>query len=735
MSLEYAHYQPTTPPAVSYEECLGSAHSRTASGSSIYSCESSPWSTMTGNSSPGTPPTRHHHGPALLPKIRPQDVVIEPVSTGPPHSAGGPLRGHQVVSKAWNAPAFAPYPSGRPSTQRNRANAVNRLPLESPLSPIVTRGPLSATIPQSSPIFTRAPLSATIPQRSPMITRGPLSATIPQSSPIVTRGPLSAIIPQCSPIVTRGPLSATIPQSAPSLASPVAITSKYRHARAASASSIDRRGPSIDIPAPNRSGYPTHQQLWNYVPQMQAQTVPTTPVTPVTPNIVVYPSQPQQQPVEMRQITPVRIPPYPLTVPTPQYCYSPVNGPQRSPVHLASPRENIHPPSTNLLSYLTSPTQAINLVRNVSVIPTRGMHDYFWWDIRNLRNWNSFSFATFDSFRGLTQLLKTEIPGTLTPPVGVPSSRLAPESEPGLVALIRELYAPRINAALAVSQGTDHLQLYAAPDIRNTGHKNHGHPHFLANYSTDTECTSAGLIRGRLVGIVKSFDRWNSGMRNEAPHRRVEYLNGLAHLQRCMREHSCRYGFIITEIELVCVRAGCDEDSNIPYFGYLEVAAPIPLKTSTPSSQAACEASALATPISSRSFSSSSHGSCSQGSSHSCQTSPGLESEFQKDTLSTPMTASLALYFLLMLAKSVPLPDQPSAHLNIGSPTALTRQNVLPEGKDKWIPEPQIGERRDAKRVRGWVWPHDAWHRREGGGRIAGTAPPKNTESRKRRRL
>jgi hypothetical protein len=80
------------------------------------------------------------------------------------------------------------------------------------------------------------------------------------------------------------------------------------------------------------------------------------------------------------------------------------------------------------------------------------------------------------------------------------------------------------------------------------------------------------------------------------------------------------------------------------------------------------------------------------------------------------MTASLALYFLLMLSKSVPLPYQPSAHLNVGGPGTLTRQRTLPELKDKWIPEPQIGERRDAKRVRGWVWPQDAWHRREGGG-------------------
>jgi hypothetical protein len=411
-----------------------------------------------------------------------------------------------------------------------------------------------------------------------------------------------------------------------------------------------------------------------------------------------------------------------LTVPTPQYDYKQTSSAQQSPKPLTSPQQELISPSTSLMSYLTSPTQAINLVRNVSVVPTRGMHDYFWWDIRNLRSWTSFSMATFDSIHGLTQLLKTEIPANLAPPVAVAPSRLAPESEPGLVSLIRDLYAPRVNAALKVSQGPDHLQLYAAPDMRHTGHKNHGHPHFLANYANDTDHTGAGLPRGRLVGIVKSFDRWNTGMRNEAPHRRVEYLNGLAHLQRCMREHSCRYGFIITEIELVCVRAGCDMGGDIPYFGFLEIAASIPLKTAATQQQHAREAPSLATPISARSFSSSSHVS----SINSRQQSP--EPEFDDGCSSTPMTASLALYFLLMLSKSQPLPDQPSAHLNVGGPGALTRQIILPEAKDKWIPEPQIGERRDAKRVRGWVWPQDAWHRREGGG----VSRPRNADGKKK---
>jgi hypothetical protein len=137
-----------------------------------------------------------------------------------------------------------------------------------------------------------------------------------------------------------------------------------------------------------------------------------------------------------------------------------------------------------------------------------------------------------------------------------------------------------------------------------------------------------------------------------------------------MREHSCRYGFILTEIELVCVRAGCDEGSDIPYFGYLELAAPIATNTSSTNSTSDSD---------------------------------------------IPMTVNLALWFLLMLAKHQPLDNQPSCHLDVGGAGALSRQRVLSEGKDPWIPEPQVGEKRDAKRVRGWVMPSDPWHRREGG--------------------
>ena len=115
----------------------------------------------------------------------------------------------------------------------------------------------------------------------------------------------------------------------------------------------------------------------------------------------------------------------------------------------------------------------------------------------------------------------------------------------------------------------------------------------------------------------------------------------------------------MTEIELVCFRLGTED---IPYFGFLEVAATIEL-------------------------------SAKEG-----------------------LTACLALWYLHMLAKDEPLPGQLGWKVEVGPPADLTRSKVL-EKKDAWIREPQVGEKRGAKRMRGWVMPSDPLNRKMEGGR------------------
>ena len=342
--------------------------------------------------------------------------------------------------------------------------------------------------------------------------------------------------------------------------------------------------------------------------------------------------------------------------------------------------------TSSLLDYLTRPTQPVGLVRHLNPGPGRGTVNHFWWDVRNLRTWESFSFSTFSMIPDLMTLLHFQHEISALPAYTNEGSVLqttTPASETDLTSIITKVYFPRANAAALHSLGgPNSIALYAAPQA---GTATGSSPNFLANYPSDGDRTLSGIPRGRVVGISKSFDKWNTGMRREGPARKVEYLKGLAHLQKCMRDHSCRYGFIITEIELLCVRAGCD-DRGMPYFGYLELAEAIPTKTAL-----------------------------------------NVSIEDLMDGAEVPMTATLGLYFLLMLAKQHPLPGQPSSFMDVGASGALTRQRTWngwdideeergKDGKDKWIPEPQMGERREAKTVRGWVWPNDPWHKREGGG-------------------
>lgn len=289
------------------------------------------------------------------------------------------------------------------------------------------------------------------------------------------------------------------------------------------------------------------------------------------------------------------------------------------------------------------------------------------------------------------------------------TSAATPSSEADLANLVSKIYFPRVNAAAQLSLGANAPYFYIAPQQPvqpsvGTATMTQAQPTFLVNYPNENQFTLHGTPRGRVVGLAKSFDQFNTSMRHESPGQKVRYLKALSQLQKCMREHSCRYGFIITEIELVCVRAGADKYGN-PYFGYLEVADSIATKTSA----------------------------------KYCMDADGNYTE------DISMTAGLALYFLLMLAKKVALPGEWGSFMDVGGLGAMTRQRVLPsaeelrrdvtgqpenedgdikeeeerkaDGRDKWMPEPQVGEKRDAKTARGWVWPSDPWHKREGGRR------------------
>ncbi|KAK0377616.1 hypothetical protein CMEL01_07323 [Colletotrichum melonis] len=340
-----------------------------------------------------------------------------------------------------------------------------------------------------------------------------------------------------------------------------------------------------------------------------------------------------------------------------------------SPLSLSAAATPDPTPSTTLMTYLTGSNPAPSLVRTIS-FPLRDPNTkHFWWDVRQIRPWTTFNASSVLSLPGAAALLNCPVPAPLLPNPA-PTAR-HPETEAALHSIYASHYLPKLNAALAISSHRP-MQL-SAPAPSATAKQ----PELLFTASPAGEPASAATIFGgkptaRVVGLVRSFDRFNTGMRVEGNIKRVEYLRGLAALHHAMREHSCRYGFILTEIELVIVRNGSE---SVPHFGHLEVTS---VQLAAVADDADCEVGEI------------------------------------------PLTACLALWGLCMMAGD-DAPQQQGrsavAHwkTEIGAPAEGTRRKALP--RDDWMPKPQLAEKREAKRARGWVMPEDPVGRKELGKR------------------
>ncbi|KAJ6445492.1 sialidase [Purpureocillium lavendulum] len=339
-----------------------------------------------------------------------------------------------------------------------------------------------------------------------------------------------------------------------------------------------------------------------------------------------------------------------------------------SPLALAASLNETATPSTTLINFLTAPNPAASLVRNISFPLRDPSIRYFWWDVRSVRSWNSFNAAAVMSLPGARALLTTPVPA---PVLSQPSMTARhPETEAALHGIYASFYLPKLNAALAISSNRA-LQMSVPAKAANGVND----LLFLVNAAGES-ATAATMFGGkpsaRVVGLVRSFDRFNTGMRVEGNIKRVEYLRGLSAIHHAMREHGCRYGFILTEIELVVVRAGTE---STPFFGDLEIAS-VQLAASNP----------------------------------------------EGDTTSAPsedtpqaLTACLALWGLCQLVGDKMPAGHPHWRAEIGAPAEGTRRKA--RARDNWMPQPQLAEKREAKRSRGWVWPEDAIGRKEMGKR------------------
>lgn len=359
-----------------------------------------------------------------------------------------------------------------------------------------------------------------------------------------------------------------------------------------------------------------------------------------------------------------------MHTPPPEFSYSSYAPRAQSPLSLEGSPEPVvattPTPSTTLINYLMETNPAASLVRTVSFPMRDPSIKHFWWDIRNIRSWSSFNAQTIFSLPRASGLLTTPVPSSLLPQATM--SCRSPETEASLHSIYASYYLPKLNSALAISSNRP-LQ-FSVPTKSSNSIKD---LLFVANASGESSSAAAifgGKPLARVVGLVRSFDRFNTGMRVEGNIKRVEYLRGLSALHHAMREHSCRYGFILTEIELVLVRSG---QESTPFFGDLEITS-VQLSVTAPDTNGADDSESA-----------------------------------------TPLTACLALWGMCQLASDETPPGEAHWKAEIGAPAEGTRRKAKP--RDSWMPQPQLAEKREAKRSRGWIWPEDAIGRKELGKR------------------
>ncbi|CAK7198386.1 hypothetical protein SEUCBS139899_001047 [Sporothrix eucalyptigena] len=638
-------------------------HARSSSQCSAYSAYSYASSTpseaflntpavsapSTRNSTPARSPIRTH-GPLLLPKIRSQDQAL-----------GGD--GDAMVSAPPKRSRTSPAPTASGRSRSTAAVNRRRSALVTPKQPYAassgaaaSRHVRSFTNPDSIMMFSAQQ------QQQQQQQRAVTPVSVFESTP-----PPPTLL--CSPV-------SFVPQQSQLFQfSQAQQQDESIHSRRASTCSLDGNGLVMEAKFDYEYGFAPYPG-----------TVPTNHLSATNgsnqhDDVYLYQSQSSSQQSQQQYLPRA---PSPLSVgsasPEPVALPEPLSIPVSVPVITATPPSAtsapaVSGPTSSLVTYLTDSNPAPALVRTISFPLRDPGTKHYWWDVRQVRSWSAFTMANLVALPGASSVLSCPVPVSLLPTPHAPSRSIHPETESELHGLCAAHYLPRVNAALALSS--------PRPIQLTSSSSNPAYGEFFVGHAAGDSAPAAALFGGkptaRVVGLVKSFDRFNTGMRGEGNIKRVEYLRGLAHLHYLMREHSCRYGFLMTEIELVIVRNGTE---NTPFFGQLEV-------TSVPLAKTA-------------------------------------NGSTEDDLADTPLTANLALWGLCMLASdemAAAASDSANAGndllcthtTHIGAPAEGTRRKAAT--RDTWMPQPQLAEKRAAKRARGWIMPEDAVGRKEMGRR------------------
>lgn len=225
--------------------------------------------------------------------------------------------------------------------------------------------------------------------------------------------------------------------------------------------------------------------------------------------------------------------------------------------------------SISLMSYLQTALPAIptNPPANPSGNTTNTA--YRAEDIRSISNWNEVNLNTilqrYGNVVGQARLPADAMP--TSPPRAIPA-------ENALRSKVSEYVIPRIRRALRC--GFDQLAAANLMGDKTCVSFDVGEmARVIDNYKPDTAYFELANSTGpnRAPGDVKPSWKWNTAMASHPlPGVRSEYRQALSQVNWYMRQHRSRYGFILTDRELLVFRR---TDSS----GNLQLAQPIPFTT------------------------------------------------------------------------------------------------------------------------------------------------------------
>ncbi|KHJ33703.1 putative sialidase protein [Erysiphe necator] len=204
----------------------------------------------------------------------------------------------------------------------------------------------------------------------------------------------------------------------------------------------------------------------------------------------------------------------------------------------------------NLMTYLSENILLPAKVSEESSI-SNTMFKHSWTDIGQIREWESFSLEEFNKMPSFQSLLNRSLPSS---DLSTPSRNCNTSDFNG------EYFAAKINLALSQSQKPRNLKMLVSKNQKTK------ESIFLSS------CVGHNGTSGndhRIVGLRKHLNGWDLLCEEESSKvkKNIDYLESLAHLHYYLREYGCRYGFILTDLNLIVVRHGTEETPN---FGFLE---------------------------------------------------------------------------------------------------------------------------------------------------------------------